>query len=65
MDINKMLHDLRAELGMIEESIVVLERIAQGRGKRRGRPPRWMTAAAAKRRGRPPGAKNKKAEVAA
>jgi hypothetical protein len=32
MDINKMLNDLRAELGMIEQSIVVLERIAQAAG---------------------------------
>jgi hypothetical protein len=59
MDINKMLKDLRAERVMIEESIIVLERIARGRGKRRGRPPQWITDAAPKGRGRPPGSKNK------
>jgi len=32
-------------------TIIVLERLALGRGKRRGRPPAWMTAV--KRRGRP------------
>jgi hypothetical protein len=60
MDLLKMLADLRQERVQIEEAIVVLERLASGRGKRRGRPPAWMTAASApKRRGRPPGSKNK------
>jgi hypothetical protein len=60
MDILKMLVDLREERRQIEEAIIVLERLAQGHGKRRGRPPAWMTAAGApKRRGRPPGSKNK------
>lgn len=63
MDILKMLSDLRQERAQIEEAIVTLERLAQGRGKRRGRPPAWMTAV--KRRGRPPGSKNKVKEVAA
>ena len=43
MDINKMLAELRQEREQIEEAIVVLERLARGRGKRRGRPPAWMT----------------------
>ena len=59
MDINKMLEELRTERMMIEESIIALERLALGGGKRRGRPPQWMAAAGAKRRGRPPGSKNK------
>jgi hypothetical protein len=58
MDILKMLADLREQRLAIEEAILVLERIAAGQGKRRGRPPAWM-ASAAKRRGRPPGSKNK------
>ena len=59
-----MVEELRTERAQIEEAIVVLERIARGQGKRRGRPPAWMTAV--KRRGRPPGSKNKpKAEAAA
>jgi len=60
MDILKMLEELRTERAQIEESIIVLERLASGRGKRRGRPPAWMAAVSApKRRGRPPGSKNK------
>ena len=63
MDLLKMLADLRHEREQIEEAIVTLERLAQGRGKRRGRPPAWMSAL--KRRGRPPGSKNKVKETAA
>ena len=57
MDVTKMLADLRQEREHIEEAIMTLERLARGRGKRRGRPPAWMTEI--KRRGRPPGSKNK------
>jgi hypothetical protein len=62
MDVTKILAELKAEREQIEEAIVSLERLARGRGKRRGRPPAWMADAAApepKRRGRPPGSKNK------
>ena len=44
MDIMKMLGELRAEKGRLEEAILTLERLARGQGKRRGRPPKWMTA---------------------
>jgi DNA invertase Pin-like site-specific DNA recombinase len=57
MDINKMLSELRLEREHIEEAIMTLERLARGRGRRRGRPPAWMSQI--KRRGRPPGSKNK------
>jgi hypothetical protein len=60
MDVLKMLADLRQEREQIEEAILTLERLARGRGRRRGRPPAWM--AAIKRRGRPPGSKNKAKE---
>jgi hypothetical protein len=63
MDVLKMLADLRQEREQIEEAILTLERLARGRGKRRGRPPAWMSAL--KRRGRPPGTKNKPKEAAA
>jgi hypothetical protein len=63
MDVLKMLTDLRREREQIEEAILTLERLAQGRGRRRGRPPSWMTEV--KRRGRPPGSKNKPKETAA
>jgi hypothetical protein len=52
-----MLAELRAQLERIEQAILVLERIAGGRSRGRGRPPQWMTQL--KRRGRPPGSKNK------
>jgi hypothetical protein len=57
MDINKMLAELRMEREQIEEAIMTLERLARGRGRRRGRPPAWMSMI--KRRGRPPGSKNR------
>ena len=44
MDVLKMLADLRRERAQIEEAILTLERLARGRGKRRGRPPAWMAA---------------------
>lgn len=63
MDVLKMLADLRREREQIEEAILTLERLAQGRGRRRGRPPSWMSEV--KRRGRPLGSKNKPKEAAA
>jgi hypothetical protein len=57
MDVMKMLAELRQEREQLEEAILTLERLARGRGRRRGRPPAWMTEL--KRRGRPPGSKNK------
>ncbi len=62
MDVTKILAELREERQQIEEAILSLERLAWGRGKRRGRPPAWLAGGAeapAKRRGRPPGSKNK------
>ena len=57
MDVSKILTELRAEREQLEEAILSLERLARGRGRRRGRPPAWM--AEAKKRGRPPGSKNR------
>lgn len=45
MDILKMLSELRSERSQIEEAILTLERLASGKGKRRGRPPKWMSQA--------------------
>jgi hypothetical protein len=50
LDVDKMLAELRLEREQIEEAILTLERLARGRGRRRGRPPSWLkdaTAAAA------------------
>jgi hypothetical protein len=62
MDVTKILADLRQEREQLEEAILSLERLARGRGKRRGRPPAWMVET--KKRGRPPGSKNKTTPVA-
>ena len=55
MNITEMIEELREEREGVEQAILVLERIATGRSKRRGRPPKWMTGI--KRRGRPKGKK--------
>ena len=47
MDVDKMLAELRLEREQIEEAILTLERLARGRGRRRGRPPAWLKDAAA------------------
>jgi hypothetical protein len=70
MDVTRILAELRSERAQLEEAILSLERLARGRGKRRGRPPAWLSpegavAEAPKRRGRPPGSKNKATTVAA
>jgi hypothetical protein len=58
MDVEKILEDLRRERAQIEEAILTLERLAEGRIKRRGRPPQWL-AEARKRGGRSPAAAGK------
>lgn len=47
LDVDKMLAELRLEREQIEEAILTLERLARGRGRRRGRPPGWLKDAAA------------------
>jgi len=42
MDITKILDELRQEREQIDEAILTLERLVQGRGRRRGRPPAWL-----------------------
>lgn len=74
-----MLAELRMEREQIEEAILTLERLARGRGRRRGRPPAWLkdaqaaiaeevskddAATAPKRRGRPVGSGKAKAAAA-
>ena len=60
MDINKMLAELKVEREQLEEAMMILEKLARLRGRRRGRPPAWMSQI--KRRGRPPGSKNRPKE---
>jgi hypothetical protein len=64
MNVSEILAELKTEKQQIEEAIASLERLARGRGRRRGRPPGWMTELTEKRRGRPPGSKNKTATPA-
>lgn len=60
LDVAKILEELKKEKEQLEQAINTLERLAQGRAPRRGRPPSWMSdTSAPKRRGRPPGSKNK------
>jgi hypothetical protein len=62
LDVAKILEELKQEKEQLEQAILTLERLAQGRSPRRGRPPAWLTdgsTPAPKRRGRPPGSKNK------
>jgi len=60
IDVAKILAELKEEKEQLEQAILTLERLAAGRGPRRGRPPAWMASEASpKRRGRPPGSKNK------
>ncbi len=42
MDVSKILAELQSERAQIEEAILSLEKLARGRGKRRGRPPAWL-----------------------
>jgi hypothetical protein len=45
MDVSKILAELRLERDQIDEAILSLELLAASRGKRRGRPPKWMSEA--------------------
>jgi hypothetical protein len=44
MDVQKMLSELYGERRQIDEAILVLQTMAAGQGRRRGRPPKWMSA---------------------
>jgi len=45
MEILKLIEELRSERAAIEQALAVLERLARGQGKRRGRPPAWLSLA--------------------
>lgn len=56
-----MLAELRQERAQIEQAIAILEQLARGRGKRRGRPPLWVAEVAqAQRRSEKKATKEKK-----
>ena len=60
MDVNQVVQELHEERERLEAAIASMERLAAGRGRRRGRPPKWMKQAlngrlqrTARKRGRP------------
>ena len=56
MDVHAVLKALHRERELLNQAIVTLEILARGKGKRRGRPPRWLREG---RRGRPARPKNR------
>lgn len=54
MDVSKILEELKAKRHQIEEAVLALERLVGSRGRRRGRPPGWMSEITVRHRGRPP-----------
>jgi hypothetical protein len=52
MDVIKMLQELRSEREQVEEAILALERLVSGRGRRRGRPPKWLSESSGAKAGR-------------
>jgi hypothetical protein len=42
MDLNRMIAELQAERDRLDEAILALERLSANKGKRRGRPPKWL-----------------------
>lgn len=65
MDLQKVLAELKKERLAIEEAIITLERLARGSGKRRGRPPRWMSELGKKAEDKPAGRRGRPRKDAA
>jgi hypothetical protein len=42
VDLNRIIEDLKAERDRLAAAIDCLERLAAGRGRKRGRPPAWL-----------------------
>ena len=42
MDLNRIIQDLKVERDRLAAAIESLERLAAGRVRKRGRPPRWL-----------------------
>ncbi len=53
VDVNRILSELRTERELVVDAILHLERLARGRGKRRGRPPKWLTEGRERTKRRP------------
>ena len=57
MDVHAVLKALHRERELLNQAIVTLEILARGKGKRRGRPPRWLRES---RRPSPPRTRERK-----
>jgi hypothetical protein len=63
MEYAKLIAELRDEAARLQEAIEALERIARGGAKRRGRPPKWLSAAPKHETERPSAQKSKPAQA--
>jgi hypothetical protein len=50
MNIVQVIGDLREYRAQIDQAIMALEKLARERGKKRGRPPKWMSEVPTKKR---------------
>jgi len=60
MDLTKMIAELREQKRILEETMIMLERLARSEGKRRGRPPLFLSRAGTSRKRRPFSAETRK-----
>lgn len=65
MNLIKMIAELREQKQALEESIMMLERLARSQGKRRGRPPLFLSQTGTPRKRRPFSAETRKKMAAA
>lgn len=65
MNLPKMIAELRAQKQALEETMILLERLARSQGKCRGRPPLFLSQTGATRRRRPFSAETRKKMAAA
>lgn len=68
MNLTKMIAELREQKQALEETMVMLERLARSQGKRRGRPPLFLSQASSEspaRKRRPFSAETRKKMAAA
>jgi hypothetical protein len=42
MDLHKMIVELESERDRLSQAIFALERLSEGKAKKRGRPPKWL-----------------------
>ena len=60
MNLIKMIAELRAQKQALEETMMILERLARSQGKRRGRPPQFLSDAGITRKRKPFSAETRK-----